>query len=199
MTWTNQDTAPHDVLTASAPVTVDSPMLEQGDQWSYTFTTPGTYDYYCTVHPDMTARIVVEPAPEPAAPAQPDDHGDHGSGAGEEPAPESVAPGPETEPEPDSETEPATEPTEEHAEEHPEEDEATPHDHDDAAAETPAPSPTGPTEVAVEPAATEERLDPLLLVAGAVAGVAVTCLLLVGSRTATARTAPTAEPPADNA
>ncbi|MDT0322656.1 cupredoxin domain-containing protein [Streptomyces millisiae] len=184
VTWTNQDTAPHDVLTTAGPVTVDSPMLEQGDQWSYTFTTPGTYDYYCTVHPDMTARVVVEPAPDPTtrapAPApepEPEDHGGGGHDEHEsEPAPTSAPPETEheTEPEPDpttdTDTETEAEPTESGA-----------HAHDAS------PTPASPTEVAVEPAAAEERLDPLLLVTGAVAGIAVLCLLLVGSRTAAAR------------
>ncbi|MFD5318523.1 cupredoxin family copper-binding protein [Streptomyces sp. NPDC127098] len=192
VTWTNQDTAPHDVLTTAGPVAVDSPMLEQGDQWSYTFTTPGTYDYYCTVHPDMTARVVVEPAPEPTtqapAPApepepEPEDHGGGGHDEHEsEPAPTSAPPETEhgTEPEPDpttgTETETEAEPTESGA-----------HAHDAS------PTPASPTAVAVEPAAAEERLDPLLLVTGAVAGIAVLCLLLVGSRTAAARQQPPTE------
>ncbi|MEJ8669671.1 hypothetical protein WKI71_18260 [Streptomyces sp. MS1.AVA.1] len=41
VTWTNQDTAPHDVKTTSAPVAVHSPMLNKGGSWSFTFTVPG--------------------------------------------------------------------------------------------------------------------------------------------------------------
>ena len=79
VTWTNQDQASHDV----AGGTFHSPMLAQGQSWSFTFTQPGTFDYICSVHPDMRASIVVRavettvppaPAPqpvvqEPAAPA----------------------------------------------------------------------------------------------------------------------------------
>ncbi|NKE55545.1 copper-binding protein [Lentzea sp. PSKA42] len=74
VTWTNQDQAPHDVVAG----TFRSPMLETGQSWSYTFTQPGTFDYICSVHPDMRARITVLAAPTtqqpvvpPAAPATP--------------------------------------------------------------------------------------------------------------------------------
>jgi plastocyanin len=70
VTWTNQDQAAHDV----AGGTFHSPMLAQGQSWSFTFTQPGTFDYVCSVHPDMRAQIVVlavqTPAP-PRPPAQP--------------------------------------------------------------------------------------------------------------------------------
>jgi plastocyanin len=72
VTWTNQDQASHDV----AGGTFRSPMLAQGQSWSFTFTQPGTFDYICSVHPDMRARIVVlaqetteapPPVPQPVA------------------------------------------------------------------------------------------------------------------------------------
>src|SRR5579859_7351888 len=66
VTWTNHDTAPHDVTVTSGPVAVHSPLLSTGQTWSYTFTTPGTYDYICSIHPDMHAVVTVA-----AAPAQP--------------------------------------------------------------------------------------------------------------------------------
>lgn len=71
--WVNHDQASHDVATTSAPVAFHSPMLATGATWSFTFTVAGTYLYYCSVHPDMRAQIVVVPAdtPEPAAPAAP--------------------------------------------------------------------------------------------------------------------------------
>ncbi|MFI6098442.1 cupredoxin family copper-binding protein [Lentzea sp. NPDC051213] len=64
VTWTNQDEASHDV----AGGTFRSPMLAQGQSWSFTFTQPGTFDYICSVHPDMRARIVVLPQETTAAP-----------------------------------------------------------------------------------------------------------------------------------
>jgi plastocyanin len=73
VTWTNHDQAAHDVVTTSAPAAFQSPLLSTGQSWSQTFTVPGTYAYYCSVHPDMRAQVVVlateTPAPAPEAPA----------------------------------------------------------------------------------------------------------------------------------
>ncbi|MEU4764036.1 plastocyanin/azurin family copper-binding protein [Actinosynnema sp. NPDC023794] len=62
VTWTNQDQAPHDVVTTAGPAVLGSPLLAQGQSWSFTSTLPGAYDYYCSVHPDMRARVTVLPA-----------------------------------------------------------------------------------------------------------------------------------------
>ena len=74
VTWTNHDQAAHDVVTTSAPAAFQSPLLSTGQSWSQTFTVPGTYAYYCSVHPDMRAQVVVlaeeTPAPEPPAPTE---------------------------------------------------------------------------------------------------------------------------------
>jgi plastocyanin len=67
VTWTNQDEASHDV----AGGTFRSPMLAQGQSWSFTFTQPGTFDYICSVHPDMRAQIVVLAKETTAAPPPP--------------------------------------------------------------------------------------------------------------------------------
>lgn len=58
VTWTNGDTAPHTV-TSSVSGPLDSPMLNQGDAFSFTFNNAGTYSYYCTVHPTMKGTVVV--------------------------------------------------------------------------------------------------------------------------------------------
>uniref|UniRef100_A0AAU2A5V4 Cupredoxin family copper-binding protein n=1 Tax=Streptomyces sp. NBC_00093 TaxID=2975649 RepID=A0AAU2A5V4_9ACTN len=57
--WTNHDSVPHTVTTTKGPKKFDSGTLAQGDSWSYTFTTAGTYEYYCAVHPDMVASVKV--------------------------------------------------------------------------------------------------------------------------------------------
>ena len=57
VSWTNQDSAPHTVTFKNGMK--DSGWLRQGQSFSYTFTTPGTFDYYCTVHPTMVARVIV--------------------------------------------------------------------------------------------------------------------------------------------
>ena len=67
VTWTNQDEASHDV----AGGTFRSPMLARGQSWSFTFTQPGTFDYICSVHPDMRAQIVVLARETTAAPPPP--------------------------------------------------------------------------------------------------------------------------------
>lgn len=59
VTWTNQDDVAHDVTPDEADAFVKSPLLEQGQSYSYTFETPGTYSYHCTPHPNMTASITV--------------------------------------------------------------------------------------------------------------------------------------------
>lgn len=63
ITWTNQDEAPHTVTTSSGPQTISSPSLSKGQSFTFRFTVPGMYSYYCAVHPDMRAQVVVNPAP----------------------------------------------------------------------------------------------------------------------------------------
>src|SRR5437016_1356332 len=53
LTWTNLDDAPHTVTSSSGPAQLDSPQLEKGQSWSFTFASAGEYTYYCAVHPDM--------------------------------------------------------------------------------------------------------------------------------------------------
>jgi plastocyanin len=62
VTWTNMDDAPHTVTSSSGPTKLDSPTLNKGDTWSYTFTQAGDYSYYCAVHPNMKGAIKVLPA-----------------------------------------------------------------------------------------------------------------------------------------
>ena len=66
VTWTNADPVVHTATSTSGAF--DSGDLEQGESYSLTFTTPGTYDYLCTPHPTMTGRIVVQAA-NPSSPA----------------------------------------------------------------------------------------------------------------------------------
>lgn len=54
--WTNKDDVPH---TVTKDGMFDSGMLAQGDSWSYTFTEPGTYEYYCIPHPWMKGKVIV--------------------------------------------------------------------------------------------------------------------------------------------
>jgi plastocyanin len=56
VTWTNEDDIPHVV---AGPPTFKSKALDTNDKYSFTFTTPGTYTYFCSLHPHMTGSIVV--------------------------------------------------------------------------------------------------------------------------------------------
>jgi len=58
VTWTNNDDVPHTVV--SDDKQFKSKALDTDDKFSYTFTKPGTYNYFCSVHPKMTAKIVVQ-------------------------------------------------------------------------------------------------------------------------------------------
>ena len=60
VTWSNKDDVPHTV--ASSSKLFKSRALDTNDKFSFTFTTPGTYEYFCSLHPHMTAAIVVEAA-----------------------------------------------------------------------------------------------------------------------------------------
>jgi len=57
VTWTNRDDAPHTVTSSKALFA--SPALDTNDTFSFTFEEAGTFDYYCTLHPRMTARVIV--------------------------------------------------------------------------------------------------------------------------------------------
>ncbi len=56
--WTNRDDIPHTVV--SDDKIFKSKALDTDEQFTYTFTKPGTYSYFCSIHPKMTAKIVVQ-------------------------------------------------------------------------------------------------------------------------------------------
>jgi amicyanin len=60
VTWTNRDDVPHTVTSSTRPRFLDSPTLDTDAAFSQVFMAPGTYDYYCTVHPKMTGQIIVK-------------------------------------------------------------------------------------------------------------------------------------------
>jgi plastocyanin len=60
VTWTNADDAPHTVV--STTKLFKSSALDTTDKFSFTFATPGTYEYFCSLHPHMTGAVVVEAA-----------------------------------------------------------------------------------------------------------------------------------------
>jgi plastocyanin len=70
LTWVNAGVAPHTVTSRSG--IFDSGIMERGITYTRTFEEPGTYPYFCALHPDMTASVIVPgesgSAPPPAPP-----------------------------------------------------------------------------------------------------------------------------------
>jgi plastocyanin len=58
VTWTNGDDIPH--TSVSTEGVFKSKVLDTDEKFSYTFTKAGTYSYYCTIHPKMTGKVVVQ-------------------------------------------------------------------------------------------------------------------------------------------
>ena len=58
VTWTNKDDVPHTVV--SVDHQFKSKTLDTDEKFSFTFQNPGTYEYFCSVHPKMTGKIVVK-------------------------------------------------------------------------------------------------------------------------------------------
>jgi plastocyanin len=58
VTWTQLDETIHD--STSKTKVWSSPILNKGDKYSYTFTKAGTYEYWCSIHPEMLGRVVVK-------------------------------------------------------------------------------------------------------------------------------------------
>ena len=60
VTWDNGDDIPHTVTSSSK--LFKSKVLDTADKFSFTFATPGVFEYFCSLHPHMTGTIVVEAA-----------------------------------------------------------------------------------------------------------------------------------------
>ena len=58
ITWTNRDDIPHTVV--STDKVFKSKVLDTDEQFSFTFSTPGTFPYFCSIHPKMTGKVVVQ-------------------------------------------------------------------------------------------------------------------------------------------
>lgn len=66
--WTNKDTVAH-TATSTTAGTFDTGVLNMDETSApITFTSPGSYPYYCAVHPYMTATVTVTGAPPPPPP-----------------------------------------------------------------------------------------------------------------------------------
>jgi amicyanin len=61
VTWVNQDDVPHNIVSSEGK-TLKSPVLDTDQKFSYTFDQPGTYAYFCGIHPRMTGKVIVQPS-----------------------------------------------------------------------------------------------------------------------------------------
>jgi plastocyanin len=59
VTWTNRDSANHTVTENDSQPGPSSGSLSNGQTYSYTFSKAGTYKYFCSIHPNMTATVTV--------------------------------------------------------------------------------------------------------------------------------------------
>ncbi|MCS6936919.1 MAG: CHRD domain-containing protein [Candidatus Bipolaricaulota bacterium] len=57
VTWVNEDSIAHNVTSRDG--LFDSPVLNRGQRFSYKFDRPGTYGYFCKIHPAMTGQVIV--------------------------------------------------------------------------------------------------------------------------------------------
>jgi plastocyanin len=60
VTWINHDDEPHTVVNAGNPRAFKSAALDTDDKFTFTFDKPGTYEYFCSIHPHMTGTVVVK-------------------------------------------------------------------------------------------------------------------------------------------
>ena len=57
VTWTNEDDIPHTVVSIGH---YRSQALDTGDKFTFTFKTPGTFQYFCGLHPQMQGTVEVQ-------------------------------------------------------------------------------------------------------------------------------------------
>ncbi len=58
VTWTNRDDIPHTVV--STDKVFKSRVLDTDEKFSFTFSKAGTFPYFCSIHPKMTGKVVVQ-------------------------------------------------------------------------------------------------------------------------------------------
>jgi len=58
VTWINGDDIPHTV--AATNHAFRSKVMDTGQQYTFTFAAPGTYEYFCALHPHMLGRVIVK-------------------------------------------------------------------------------------------------------------------------------------------
>ena len=59
VTWVNHDDIPHTVVSEDK-TTFKSQALDTDEKFTFTFAKPGMYTYFCSIHPKMTAKVIVQ-------------------------------------------------------------------------------------------------------------------------------------------
>jgi plastocyanin len=57
VTWINGDDVPHTIVANDK--SFHSKVLDTDDRFAFTFTRPGTFAYFCSIHPHMVGKVVV--------------------------------------------------------------------------------------------------------------------------------------------
>jgi len=60
VTWINKDDIPHTVVSTDDPKAFKSKVLDTDEKFSFTFSKPGTFPYFCSIHPKMTGKVIVQ-------------------------------------------------------------------------------------------------------------------------------------------
>jgi plastocyanin len=60
VTWINKDDIPHTVVSTDDPKTFKSKVLDTDEKFSFTFSKAGSYPYFCSIHPKMTRKVIVQ-------------------------------------------------------------------------------------------------------------------------------------------
>ena len=58
VTWTNNDDIPHTVRAVDG--SFHSKAMDTADSYTFTFTKPGVYSYFCSLHPKMVGKVIVK-------------------------------------------------------------------------------------------------------------------------------------------
>ena len=60
VTWIKRDDIPHTVVSTDDSKTFKSKVLDTDEKFSFTFSKVGTYPYFCSIHPKMTGKVIVQ-------------------------------------------------------------------------------------------------------------------------------------------
>jgi plastocyanin len=58
VTWTNKDDIPHTVVSTDG--VFKSKVLDTDEKFTFTFSKAGNYPYFCSIHPKMTGKVIVQ-------------------------------------------------------------------------------------------------------------------------------------------